>query len=161
MKINAPKTIRLRPSGLTISQIADRTGLAPSAIRYYETQELVFPHRSDTGQRRYERADIRRLSFVMIAQNLGFSIAQIRAALAGLPENRTPTKADWEKLSAQFRADLDARITQMQALRDKLDGCIGCGCLSLQTCKLYNPEDRIKSRGQGPRYLLGDTPQTP
>ncbi|SFK58699.1 redox-sensitive transcriptional activator SoxR [Shimia haliotis] len=154
------KPLRLRPTGLTIGQIADRTGLAVSAIRYYEEQGLVFPDRTDTGQRRYARSDIRRLSFVMITQGMGFSIADIRAALSRLPENRTPTKTDWENLSALFRSELDARITQMQALRDKLDGCIGCGCLSLTNCALYNKDDRIRNRGQGPRFLLGDTPDT-
>ncbi|MDA5556074.1 redox-sensitive transcriptional activator SoxR [Shimia sp. MMG029] len=150
--------LRLRPTGLTIGQVAERTGLAPSAIRFYEEQGIVFPHRTDTGQRRYERADIRRLSFVMISQSMGFSITDIREALATLPENRTPTKADWAAISETFRNALDARIAQMQALRDRLDGCIGCGCLSLSNCKLYNPEDRARTRGTGPRYLLGDTP---
>ncbi|SHG36080.1 transcriptional regulator, MerR family [Cognatishimia maritima] len=152
MKIN-PVTNR----GLSIGQISDRTGLAPSAIRYYEDENLVTPFRNAGGQRRFERADIRRLSFVMIAQQLGFSIKQIKAAMGSLPDNRTPTKADWERLSRQFRADLDSRISQMQALRDKLDGCIGCGCLSLSHCKLYNPKDRIRTKGQGPRYLMGNS----
>ncbi|MGR3637285.1 MAG: redox-sensitive transcriptional activator SoxR [Shimia sp.] len=155
------KPLRLRPTGLTIGSIADRTGLAVSAIRYYEDQGLVFPDRTDTGQRRYARSDIRRLSFVMITQGMGFSIAEIRAALQRLPENRTPNKADWENLSNLFRTELDARITQMQALRDKLDGCIGCGCLSLTNCKLYNKDDRMQRRGQGPRFLLGDSPDSP
>ncbi|UZD92302.1 redox-sensitive transcriptional activator SoxR [Cognatishimia activa] len=143
--------------GLSIGQISDRTGLAPSAIRYYEDESLVAPFRNAGGQRRYERADIRRLSFIMIAQQLGFSIKQIKAALASLPDNRTPTKADWTRLSKQFRDDLEARIAQMEALRDKLDGCIGCGCLSLKACKLYNPQDRIKTKGHGPRYLMGNS----
>ncbi len=154
------KPLRLRPTGLTIGQIADRTGLAISAIRYYEEQGLVFPDRTDTGQRRYARSDIRRLSFVMITQGMGFSIAEIRTALSRLPENRTPTKADWENLSALFRSELNARIAQMTALRDKLDGCIGCGCLSLTNCALYNKDDRIQRRGQGPRFLMGDSPET-
>ena len=156
--MKSPRPLRLRPTGLTIGQIAERTGLAPSAIRFYEAQGIVFPHRTDTGQRRYERADIRRLSFVMISQSLGFWISAIRDALATLPENRTPTKADWQAISEQFRRALDERIAQMSALRDRLDGCIGCGCLSLSNCKLYNPEDRARTRGTGPRYLMGDTP---
>lgn len=156
--MKTPRPIRLRPTGLSIGQISERTGLAPSAIRFYEEQGIVFPHRTDTGQRRYERADIRRLSFVMISQSLGFSISEIRTALATLPENRTPTKADWQAISEQFRRALDDRIAQMTALRDRLDGCIGCGCLSLSNCKLYNPEDRARARGTGPRYLMGDTP---
>jgi MerR family redox-sensitive transcriptional activator SoxR len=93
----------------------------------------------------------------MISQTLGFTLTQIREALCTLPEHRTPTKSDWERISNTFKQDLDARISQMQSLRDKLDGCIGCGCLSLSNCKLYNPKDRIRKQGQGPRYLLGDS----
>lgn len=143
-------------NGLTIGDVSDRTGLAPSAIRFYETEGLVFPLRNPSGQRRFDRSDIRRLSFVMISQGLGFSLPEIREALKSLPQGRTPTKRDWERISARFRRDLDQRIARMQVLREKLDGCIGCGCLSLQTCKLYNPEDRARRKGQGPRYLLGD-----
>ncbi len=156
--MKSKQKLRLRPTGLTIGAIAERTGLAPSAIRYYEEEGIVHPHRTDTGQRRYERADIRRLSFVMISQSLGFSIAEIREALNSLPSNRTPNKADWQAISERFRKDLDARIAQMTKLRDQLDGCIGCGCLSLSNCKLYNPDDRAKTRGTGPRYLMGDSP---
>lgn len=145
--------------GLTIGFVAERTGLAVSAVRFYEEQGLIRPGRTASGQRSFERSDIRRLSFVRIAQGLGFSIAEIRAALASLPENRTPTKSDWERISNGFGRVLDARIAQMTALREKLDGCIGCGCLSLDRCKLYNPEDRAARLGQGPRFLLGDTPE--
>jgi MerR family redox-sensitive transcriptional activator SoxR len=148
----------MKNHGLTIGHIADRTGLATSAIRYYEEEGLVHPFRTDTGQRRFDRADIRRLSFVMIAQNLGFTIAQIREVLRDLPEERTPSKADWSRISKRFRRDLDRRIAQMEALREKLDGCIGCGCLSMKACALYNPADSIRRNGKGPRYLLGDTP---
>lgn len=147
--------------GLTIGFVAERTGLAVSAVRYYEEQGLIRPARNASGQRSFERSDIRRLSFVRIAQGLGFSIAEIREALASLPENRTPTKSDWERISNVFGRVLDARIAQMTALREKLDGCIGCGCLSLERCKLYNPEDRAARLGQGPRYLLGDAPEVP
>ncbi len=151
------QTRQLRARGLTIGDVATRTGLAPSAIRFYEEEGLVHPFRTETGQRRYERSDIRRLSFVMISQTLGFSIADIREALSKLPDHRTPTKADWAKISDRFKADLDARIAQMNALRDKLDACIGCGCLSLKSCALYNPKDRIKAKGPGPRYLMGNS----
>lgn len=144
--------------GLSIGYVAERTGLAVSAIRYYEDQGLVRPDRNAGGQRAFERSDVRRLSFVMIAQNLGFSIAEIRAALARLPQGRTPTKSDWSRISNDFGQKLDERIAQMQALREKLDGCIGCGCLSLDTCKLYNPDDRAAKLGKGPRYVLGDSP---
>ncbi|MAC81347.1 MAG: redox-sensitive transcriptional activator SoxR [Rhodobacteraceae bacterium] len=146
----------LRPGGLTIGDIAARTGLAPSAIRFYEDEGLVTPHRTAAGQRRYGRADLRRLSFVRIAQTLGFPLARIRSVLQTLPQGRTPTKSDWTRLSQEFREDLDARIAQLESLRDKLDGCIGCGCLSLDSCALYNPEDKAATRGAGPRYLIGD-----
>lgn len=150
--------MRIPTSNLTIGQIAKRTGLAVSAIRYYETQGLVAPERNAGGQRRYLRSDIRRLSFVLIAQQFGFTIAQIRAQFASLPDGRTPTKADWTRISRSFREELDQRIETLTKLRDNLDGCIGCGCLSLSKCKLYNPEDRAEKLGAGPRYLMGDTP---
>ena len=151
----------MQARGLTIGQIADRTGLAVSAIRFYEDQGLVRPDRNAGGQRRYERADIRRLSFVMIAQRLGFSLAEIRAEFAALPEGRTPTKADWSRISSHFGKELDARIEGLTALRNRLDKCIGCGCLSLRQCHLYNRKDTAARKGQGPRYLLGDEPETP
>lgn len=153
----------MRTRGLPISTIADRTGLAPSAIRYYEDQGLIDPGRGPGGQRQFEKADIRRLSFIMIAQKLGFSISQIRQQLSALPRGRTPTAADWRKLSTLYRADLDQRIATLEKLRDDLDGCIGCGCLSLDRCSLYNPDDRAARHGSGPRYLMGDKadPVTP
>ncbi|MGK7652605.1 redox-sensitive transcriptional activator SoxR [Roseovarius sp. B08] len=142
--------------GLTIGFVSERTGLASSAIRYYEDEGLVRPDRNAAGHRRYARSDIRRLSFVMISQGLGFSLPEIRAALAELPEHRTPGKTDWARISRRFGAVLDERIAQMQALRARLDGCIGCGCLSLKTCALYNPKDKARVRGSGPRYVMGD-----
>lgn len=144
--------------GLSIGALAQRTGLAVSAIRYYEAQGLIKPWRNAGGQRRFERADLRRLSFVMIAQQFGFTLPQIRAELDRLPGGRTPTKADWARISEGFRAALDARIATLTRLRDNLDGCIGCGCLSLEACALYNPRDGAAKMGQGPRYLMGDTP---
>lgn len=148
-------------AGLSIGDVADRTGLAVSAIRHYEAEGLVFPLRNNGGQRRFDRSDIRRLSFVMIAQQLGFPLAEIRKLLTGLPQGRAPTKADWGGIGRRFRTDLDARIAALETLRDKLDGCIGCGCLSLQSCKLYNPKDSARAKGPGPRYLIGDTPEEP
>lgn len=148
-----------RPAGVSIGFLAERTGLAVSAIRYYEAQGLLEPWRNAGGQRRFMKADIRRLSFIMIAQQFGFSLPEIRGFLKSLPGGRTPTKQDWAGLSEGFREHLDARIATLTAMRDKLDGCIGCGCLSLDACKLYNPEDRAAAKGQGPRYLLGDTPE--
>ena len=145
--------------GITIGALAKRTGLAVSAIRYYEVQGLIKPWRNAGGQRRFERADIRRLSFVMIAQQFGFTLPQIRAELDRLPNGRTPTPADWANISKGFRAALDTRIATLTKLRDNLDGCIGCGCLSLEKCALYNPADRAAEKGSGPRYLMGDAPE--
>ena len=145
--------------GLSIGALARRTGLAVSAIRYYEAQGLIKPWRNSGGQRRFERADLRRLSFVMIAQQFGFTLPQIRAQLDRLPGGRTPTNADWARISEGFRAALDARINTLTKLRDNLDGCIGCGCLSLEVCALYNPRDTAAEMGQGPRYLMGGAPE--
>lgn len=143
---------------LSIGQLASRTGLAVSAIRYYEAQGLVEALRNAGGQRRFMRADIRRLSFVQITQQFGFSIAQIKGLLDELPQGRTPNEADWARLATMFRADLDQRIETLERLRDDLDGCIGCGCLSMKKCALYNPDDRVAAKGAGPRYLMGDRP---
>ncbi|WP_347313136.1 redox-sensitive transcriptional activator SoxR [Defluviimonas sp. SAOS-178_SWC] len=143
---------------LTIGALARRTGLAVSAIRFYEERGLVRPGRNAGGQRRFARSDIRRLSFVMIAQKLGYTIAEIAARLGELPEGRAPDAEDWRAMAEGFRAELDARIALMTEFRDKLDGCIGCGCLSLTRCALYNPDDRASMRGSGPRYLMGDRP---
>ncbi|KIC11861.1 transcriptional regulator [Leisingera sp. ANG-M1] len=147
-------------AGISIGYLAERTGLAVSAIRYYEAQGLVEPWRNAGGQRRFHRADIRRMSFIMIAQQFGFSLPEIRGFLKDLPGGRTPTKEDWARISEGFRTHLDQRIETLVKLRDNLDGCIGCGCLSLPNCKLYNPEDRAAQKGQGPRYLMGDRPET-
>ena len=141
---------------ITIGDLAARTGLAVSAIRYYETQKLIRPDRSSGGQRRYLRADIRRLSFVVVVQRLGFSIKEIAAMLAGLPDSRAPNKQDWTRLSRLIRQDLDDRIAILERLRANLDGCIGCGCLSMQKCALYNENDRARPLGNGARYLFSD-----
>ena len=145
-----------RASELTIGQLAARTGLSVSAIRFYEGKGLVAPGRNAGGQRRFARSDIRRLSFVIAMQRLGFTIGRIRAALEALPEGRTPTKRDWSRISHDVRAELDARIAELTRLRDRLDGCIGCGCLSLRACALYNPDDRAQRDGTGPRFVYGD-----
>lgn len=144
--------------GISIGTLAARTGLAVSAIRYYETQGLLAAWRNAGGHRRFMRADIRRVSFIMIAQQMGVSLSDIRQLLDALPDQRTPTRDDWRRLSAVFRIHLDARIAMLERTRDTLDGCIGCGCLSLAKCKLYNPDDRAAAKGAGPRYLLGDRP---
>ena len=141
---------------LSIGDVAERTGLAVSAIRFYEEQGLVHPTRNPGGQRRFRCSDIRRLSFVMIAQRLGFPLAEIRACLQSLPAERTPTQRDWARISREFRDALDERIAVLERMRARLDGCIGCGCLSLANCALYNPDDAAAARGEGPQYLLGD-----
>ncbi len=139
--------------GLTIGDLAKRTGLAVSAIRFYETHGIVAPVRNAGGHRRYGRHDLRRLSFVMAAQKLGFPLAEIAQHMAGLPDHKAPSKADWTRISTAFRRDIDDRIAALTDLRDKLDGCIGCGCLSLDSCALYNPSDIKGAEGAGPRNL--------
>ncbi|KQB97859.1 transcriptional regulator [Loktanella sp. 1ANDIMAR09] len=143
--------------GLTIGDLAARTGLAVSAIRFYETHGIVKPLRNKGGHRRYGRSDIRRLSFVMAAQKLGFSLSEIAPHLRRLPDHKAPSKADWTRISTTFRKDIDARIAALEDLRDKLDGCIGCGCLSLKSCALYNPADVKAAEGVGPRNLIVTT----
>lgn len=141
---------------LTIGELARRTGLAVSAIRFYEARGLVSAIRTSGNQRRFLRSDIRRLSFALIAQQLGLSLGEIEAELATLPHGRAPTQADWTAISERMRASLDAKIATLERTRDLLDGCIGCGCLSLERCALYNPEDRAARGGAGPRFLLGN-----
>ena len=138
---------------LTIGNLARRTGLTPSAIRFYEDKGLLQSHRTGGNQRRFLRSDIRRLSFILIVQKLGLSLDEIGEHLRSLPQGRTPSSFDWWKISEAIRESLDRRIAQLQSLRDNLDGCIGCGCLSLKTCKLYNPDDVAAEGGPGPRVL--------
>lgn len=142
---------------LTIGAVAQRTGLAVSAVRFYEEQGLVEAIRSDAGHRRFTRSTIRRISFIRICQQLGYSLTEIDKQLDVLPSKRTPTEGDWQKLAAQFSADIDRRIAGLSELKEKLDGCIGCGCLSLQRCQLYNRDDGAATLGPGPRYLMGNT----
>jgi MerR family transcriptional regulator, redox-sensitive transcriptional activator SoxR len=139
---------------LTIGELSQRSGVAPSALRFYEERGLIRSTRTSGNQRRYDRAELRRVSFIRIAQQVGVSLERISTALSELPENRTPTQADWSKLSARWRSDLDQRIELLERLRDRLDGCIGCGCLSLRRCALYNPGDELADEGPGPRKLL-------
>jgi MerR family redox-sensitive transcriptional activator SoxR len=142
---------------LSIGEVADRAGVAPSALRFYESRGLISATRTTGGQRRYHRDVLRRVAFVRVAQRVGLSLLDIAAALAGLPDGRTPTPSDWDRLSRRWRAELDERIVLLHALRDDLSSCIGCGCLSLGRCQLYNPADGAARLGQGPRYLLGDS----
>lgn len=138
---------------LSIGEIARRTGLSVSAIRFYEEKGLVEAHRSGGNQRRFLRSDIRRLSFVLIAQKLGLSLAEIEEAMASLPHGRTPNAADWKKISGTVRERIDAQIAALEKVREDLDGCIGCGCLSLKKCALYNTGDKWGEGGAGPRVL--------
>lgn len=139
---------------LTIGALSDRTGVATSALRYYEAEGLIHAARSPGGQRRYPRDTLRRVSFIRIAQQVGLTLEEIRSALGSLPEGRTPTQRDWERLSTSWRPRIDAQIAVLERLRDRLAGCIGCGCLSLKICKLVNPDDTAAQRGPGPRYVL-------
>lgn len=142
---------------LAIGELARRAGVAASALRFYEAEGLIAScGRSTGGHRQYARHALRRVAFIRAAQAVGLSLPEIKAALASLPEGRTPTKADWTRLSASWAPRLDERIAALQRLRDRLTGCIGCGCLSLKVCALYNPEDEQGRSGQGARRLLQD-----
>ena len=138
---------------LPIGDLARRTGLSVSAIRFYEGKGLVEPIRTSGNQRRFPRSDIRRLSFILICQKLGLALSEIEEALAGLPQGRTPNAADWKRISSAVRGRVDAQIAALEKVRDNLDSCIGCGCLSLRKCALYNKDDEWGRSGQGPRVL--------
>ena len=139
---------------LPIGDLARRTGLSVSAIRFYERKGLVQSIRTGGNQRRFLRSDLRRLSFILIAQKLGLALSEIEEELAKLPQGRNPTARDWRKISRSIRAQLDAKIALLERTRDRLDGCIGCGCLSLKNCQLYNKDDIAGARGSGPRHIL-------
>ena len=145
---------------LTMGEITRRSGFAASAIRYYEAEGLVAAHRSGGGQRRFERSVLRRLGFIRAASNVGLSIEEIRAELASLPDNRNPTKADWHRISRHWQRRLDEQIAALERLKTGLDGCIGCGCLSLRSCAFSNPGDVVGEQGPGAR-LLPDTLRRP
>jgi len=143
---------------VTIGEFARRAGVAESALRYYERLGLISSQRTAGGQRRYARVMLRRVAFIRASQTVGLSLAEVRTALAKLPDERTPNKADWNKVSATWIRRVDERICELEQLRATLNSCVGCGCLSLRTCRLYNPEDTAVTRGAGARWLLGDTP---
>lgn len=145
----------------TIGEVATRAGLATSALRFYEEHGLLSSERNESGHRRYHPDALRRISFIRVAQRVGLSLAEIGAALATLPDARTPTRADWERLARAWQPMLDERIALLEAMREKLDGCIGCGCLSLDTCEIYNLHDEAALLGTGPRWLLGDRSPRP
>lgn len=138
---------------LTVGEVAARSGFAPSALRYYESEGLIAAERTDGGQRRYERSVLRRLAFIRAARHVGLSLDEVRDALATLPQSRTPTRADWARMSRSWRARLGEEIAALEALRDGLDSCIGCGCLSLRRCRIANPGDVAGRAGPGARYL--------
>ena len=142
---------------LAISDVARRSGVATSALRFYESLGLIASERTGGNQRRYPRAVLRRVAVIRVARELGFSLEEVGAVLATLPHDHTLAGADWEALASRWREGLDARIAGLQRLRDELSSCIGCGCLSLERCALFNPEDRAATLGDGPRYLLGDS----
>ncbi|WP_446474126.1 redox-sensitive transcriptional activator SoxR [Actinomadura opuntiae] len=145
-----------RKHELTVGQLAERSGVAVSALHFYEAKGLISSRRTAGNQRRFSRDTLRRVSFIKVSQRVGIPLADIRDALATLPEERTPTVGDWARLSDLWRADLDARIRQLERLRDDLTECIGCGCLSISKCALANPYDRLGDEGPGPRRLLVD-----
>jgi MerR family redox-sensitive transcriptional activator SoxR len=143
----------------TIGDVARRSGVAASALRFYEERGLITSERAGSGHRRFPRAALRRVAFIVFAQKIGLSLDEIGIELARLPPDRAPTGRDWEKLSATWSARIDERIAELQRLKAGLTECIGCGCLSLDRCKLSNPQDRASKLGQGPRYWISDPPQ--
>ncbi len=143
---------------MTIGSLAKRTGTTVSTLRFYSDRKLIDCIRGPGGNRLFKKEVVRRVSFILIAQQLGYTLEEIQHQMSCLPANRTPTKRDWEKLSSHFKSDLNKKIDQLTTLRDSLSSCIGCGCLSLKSCKLYNADDAAAMKGAGPRYLLGDRP---
>jgi len=143
---------------LTIGEVAKRSGVAASALRFYEERELIASERAGSGHRRYPRPVLRRIAFIVFAQRVGLTLDEIAGELAKLPENRAPTRRDWSRLSRRWSARIDQRIAELERLKAGLTDCIGCGCLSLDRCRLANPNDRAAARGPGPRYWIGDRP---
>jgi MerR family redox-sensitive transcriptional activator SoxR len=143
---------------LTIGEVSRRSGVASSALRFYEERGMISSERAGSGHRRYPRPVLRRIAFIVFAQRIGLSLDEIGAELSKLPSDRAPTKRDWTRLSSSWSSRIDDRISELQRLKDGLTGCIGCGCLSLDRCKLANPEDRAARLGPGPRYWVGDRP---
>ncbi len=141
---------------LTIGEVAERAGVATSALRFYEEHDLISSERNAAGHRRYASDVLRRVSFIRTAQRVGLRLDEIAEALASLPDARTPTAKDWDRLASSWRPRLDEQIAMLTRLRDTLDGCIGCGCLSLTSCRIWNPDDAAADLGTGPRYLLSD-----
>ncbi|MBV9315202.1 MAG: redox-sensitive transcriptional activator SoxR [Pseudonocardia sp.] len=143
---------------LTVGQLAERSGVAVSALHFYERQGLITSRRTSGNQRRYRRDVLRRVALIRIAQRVGIPLAEVRVALDELPHNRTPNRADWEQLSRRWHDELQQRIRHLEQLRDRFTDCIGCGCLSIDRCQLANPYDTLATQGAGPRRLLETTP---
>ena len=152
--------VEVKRKTFTVGEVAARAGVATSALRFYEANGLIAGERTDAGHRRYHADVLRRVGFIKVAQRVGLTLDEIRTALDSLPAGRTPNRKDWARLAASWQPILDERITLLESMKEKLDGCIGCGCLSLDTCALYNPSDLAAARGTGPRFLLGDPPAT-
>ena len=144
--------------GLTIGEVSRRSGVATSALRFYESRGLIDSERTEGNQRRYRRSVLRRVAVIKAAQSVGLTLGEVKAQLSVLPVTKAPSSADWERLSSAWRSDLDAKIEELEHLRDDLTSCIGCGCLSLDSCSLLNPQDAAAELGSGPRYLIGDDP---
>ncbi len=143
---------------LTIGEVSRRSGVAASALRFYEERGMIHSERVGSGHRRYPRPVLRRIAFIVFAQRIGLSLKEIAVELAKLPPDRAPTRRDWSRLSSSWTARIDERIVELERLKAGLTGCIGCGCLSLERCRLSNPDDRAARLGPGPRYWLGDRP---
>jgi MerR family transcriptional regulator, redox-sensitive transcriptional activator SoxR len=144
----------------SVGELAARAGVSTSALRFYEANGLIESERNQSGHRRYRADALRRVAFIRVAQRIGLSLNEVAAALGSLPSQRTPTRDDWDDISSAWLPRIDEQIAELEMLRERLDGCIGCGCLSLDTCELYNIEDRAARRGVGARYLLGDPIET-
>ncbi|EEX15782.1 redox-sensitive transcriptional activator SoxR [Citreicella sp. SE45] len=144
----------IRPNDLSVGEMAARAGVAVSTLHFYEAEGLIESWRSPANHRRYDRRELRRVAVIRVAQSLGIPLAEIRDILGGLPKGRAPNKAEWQAVSVAWRTELNARIARLEALRDDLDGCIGCGCLSMETCPLYNPADVKGRSGAGPRTWI-------
>ena len=143
---------------LTIGEVARRSGVASSALRFYEERGLIASERAGSGHRRYPRPVLRRVAFIVFAQRVGLTLQEIAAELAKLPPDRAPNRRDWSRLSRTWSSRIDQRIAELERLKAGLEGCIGCGCLSLDRCRLANPDDRAARLGPGPRYWIGDRP---
>jgi MerR family transcriptional regulator, redox-sensitive transcriptional activator SoxR len=148
------------PEGLSIGEVAARSGVATSALRFYEAQGLLASQRTSGNQRRYERAVLRRVALIRAGRAAGIPLERIRTALDTLPVERTPSRRDWERLSRAWRSDLDEQIAMLHAVRDRLTTCIGCGCLSIDACTLLNPDDEAGGLGSGAHYIARDSPRT-